>query len=66
MHLGPGADKKHYFMFNKTQIKAEYEAPQVEILEARVERGFQVSGSPAPETSNGTEGLGERSTAMFS
>ena len=57
MHLGPGADKKHYFMFNKTQIKAEYEAPQVEILEARVERGFQVSGTEPEPVSNGTEGL---------
>ena len=51
----------------KKIVKSEYEAPQMEIFEARVERGFQVSGNPEPEpVENGTEGLGERSTAMFS
>ena len=51
----------------KKRIKAEYEAPQMEILEARVERGFQVSGTEPEPVSNGTEGLGERnSTAQFS
>ena len=51
----------------KKIVKSEYEAPQMEIFEVRVERGFQVSGNPEPEpVSNGTEGLGERSTAMFS
>ena len=54
------------FMFEKS-IKSEYQAPQTEVIEARVERGFQVSGNPEPEpVENGTEGLGERSTAMFS
>ena len=50
----------------KKRIKAEYEAPQMEILEARVERGFQASGNPEPAASNGTEGLGVGSTAQFS
>ena len=34
-------------MFQKN-AKSEYQAPQVEILEARVERGFEVS-NPNPE-----------------
>ena len=50
------------FMIEK-RIKSEYEAPQMEIFEARVERGFQVSGTEPEPVSNGTEGLGERSTA---
>jgi hypothetical protein len=39
--------------------KKEYDAPMVELIEARVEKGFQGSGSTAPEpqTAGSTEGL---------
>ena len=30
----------------KENVKKEYDAPKVEMLEARVEQGFQPSGSP--------------------
>ena len=29
---------------NMKSIKSEYETPQIEVLEARVERGFEISG----------------------
>ena len=50
----------------KKIIKSEYEAPQAEVIEARVERGFQASGSPEQKPTNGTEPLGEGDEAMFS
>lgn len=37
--------------------KQEYEAPQFEINEVRVEQGFQVSGSSDLTTNLGTEGF---------
>ena len=39
--------------------KEEYTAPMVERFEARVEKGFQTSGSiaPEPQTAGSTEGL---------
>lgn len=43
----------------KENFKREYDAPMVELIEARVERGFQASGSiaPEPQTAGSTEGL---------
>ena len=39
--------------------KKEYDAPMVELIEARVEKGFQTSGgaTPEPQTAGSTEGL---------
>jgi hypothetical protein len=39
--------------------KREYDAPMVELIEARVEKGFQTSGgaTPEPQTAGSTEGL---------
>lgn len=37
--------------------KQEYDAPMVELIEARVERGFQMSGAAEPQTTGGTEAL---------
>jgi hypothetical protein len=37
--------------------KREYGAPMVELIEARVEKGFQMSGAAEPQTTGGTEGL---------
>ena len=45
---------------NKTsKSNPEYQAPQTEILEVRVERGFEGSGTgtPDPDIPHGTEGL---------
>ena len=42
---------------NKENSNPEYQAPQAEILEVRVERGFLGSGSDNPEPVRGTEGL---------
>ena len=42
------------------QKKKEYQTPMVELMEARVERGFAGSGSTAPQplgTNGSTEGL---------
>ena len=44
----------------KENFKKEYDAPMVELMEARVERGFQGSGltpEPQPNTTGSTEGL---------
>ena len=42
----------------KENFKREYDAPMVELIEARVEKGFQVSGTaPEPQTAGSTEGL---------
>ncbi|MBR0122691.1 MAG: hypothetical protein IJM12_02455 [Bacteroidales bacterium] len=43
------------------KTKQEYDAPKVELIEARVEKGFQSSGSIAlePQTAGSTEGLTE-------
>ena len=43
----------------KENNKKEYDAPMVELIEARVEKGFQMSGSitPEPQTAGSTEGL---------
>ena len=43
----------------KKNFKREYDAPMVELIEARVEKGFQMSGSADPEaqTAGSTEGL---------
>ena len=43
----------------KENFKKEYDAPMVELIEARVEKGFQASGSiaPDPQTAGSTEGL---------
>lgn len=38
--------------------KKEYQTPQTEVFEARVERGFQVSGTPE-DAEKGTERLTE-------
>lgn len=35
---------------HKNNLKGEYDTPKVEVITARVEKGFQVSGTP-----NGTE-----------
>ena len=45
----------------KEHFKKEYAAPMVELIEARVEKGFQSSGSiaPEPQTAGSTEGLTE-------
>ncbi|MBQ6068842.1 MAG: hypothetical protein IJK84_05000 [Bacteroidales bacterium] len=45
----------------KEHFKKEYDAPMVELIEARVEKGFQSSGSiaPEPQTAGSTEGLTE-------
>ena len=44
-----------YAKINKT----EYQTPQADVIEVRVERGFEGSGTdaPDPETPHGTEGL---------
>ncbi|MBO4599617.1 MAG: hypothetical protein J5641_02645 [Bacteroidales bacterium] len=34
----------------KENYKKEYEAPMVELIEARVEKGFEVSGDPTELT----------------
>ena len=47
-------------MSNKS-IKTEYQSPQTEILEVRVERGFAMSGSQEHEANHGTEGLANSS-----
>lgn len=40
------------------KIKKGYDAPVVELFEARVEKGFQTSGAATePQTSGSTEGL---------
>ncbi len=43
----------------KENFKQEYDAPMVELIEARVEKGFQASGgtTPEPQTAGSTEGL---------
>ena len=42
----------------KENNKKEYDTPQIELIEARVEKGFQMSGGAAePQTTGGTEGL---------
>ena len=42
----------------KEKLKQEYDAPMVELIEARVEKGFQASGTaPEPQTAGSTEGL---------
>ena len=39
--------------------KHEYDAPMVELIEARVEKGFQTSGiAPDPQTTGANETLG--------
>ena len=44
-------------MSNKPiKTKTEYQSPQAEVLEVRVERGFVGSGN-MPEPERGTEGL---------
>ena len=50
----------------KSIVKSEYQAPQAEVIEARVERGFQASSSPEHQPTNGTEPLGEGDEAIFS
>lgn len=57
-------------MSNKN-IKAEYETPRIEVLKARVERGFQVSGGqqddPVENPGSTLSGYGSTgNTAMFS
>ena len=51
-------------------MKSEYEAPQVEILEARVERGFAVSGGqqdgPVENPGSTLSGYGSNGEAQFS
>ena len=37
--------------------KQGYDSPMVELIEARVEKGFQMSGAAEPQTTGGTEGL---------
>ena len=38
--------------------KREYDAPMVELIDARVEKGFQASGAAAePQPAGSTEGL---------
>ena len=47
----------------KEYNKQEYHAPMVELMEARVERGFAGSGeAPAPQTSGSNESLTEGSS----
>ena len=42
----------------KENFKREYDAPMVELIEARVEKGFQTSGAaPEPQTTGANEGL---------
>ena len=48
-------------MRNQYISKAEYQSPQAEIFEMRVERGFEMSGSQEPEANHGTEGLANSS-----
>jgi hypothetical protein len=43
----------------KEKNKKEYDAPMVEQIEARVEKGFQTSGiAPDPQTTGANETLG--------
>ena len=42
----------------KDNLKKEYDAPMVELMEARVEKGFQASGAAAePHTRGANEAL---------
>ena len=42
----------------KENFKKEYDAPMVELIEARVEKGFQVSGAAEePQTRGANEAL---------
>lgn len=53
----------------KNPMKSEYEAPQVEILEARVERGFEVSGQqdgPVENPGSTLGSYGSNGEAQFS
>lgn len=52
-------------MFNKTQSKSEYEAPQIEVFKICVERGFHISGHQQPETINCTENVTTSSNVSY-
>ena len=42
----------------KEKLKKEYDTPMVELIEARVEKGFQMSGAAAdPQTTGANEAL---------
>ena len=53
---GLRADK--HLLSMKEKLKKEYDTPMVELIEARVEKGFQMSGAAAdPQTTGANEAL---------
>lgn len=54
MYFAPwvGCGQKTIYMFNKTQIKSEYVAPEVRQVQAPVENGFALSHAERPNNSN--------------